>query len=58
MKKSQLIALTALATAAAAVTTICLLKKKKYKKRPIDVSNAGYEMAYDIQYPMKYKTAK
>lgn len=58
MKKSQLITLTVLATAAAAVTTICLLKKKKHQKRLVDVSNAGYEMAYDIQYPLKYKTAK
>ena len=59
MKKSQLVALTTLtAAAAAAVTTIYLLKKKKHKKRLIAVSNAGYEMAYDIHYPLKYKSAK
>jgi len=58
MKKSQLIALTTIATAAAAITTIYLLKKRKHHKRLIAVSNAGYEMAYDIHYPIKYKAAK
>jgi len=59
MKKSQLIALTALtATIAAAGVTIYLRRKKKHEKRLIAVSNAGYEMAYDIHYPMKYKSAK
>jgi len=58
MKKSQVIALTTLATAAAAIATIYLLKKRKHNKRLIAVSNAGYEMAYDIHYPIKYKTAK
>ena len=58
MKKSQVIALTTLATAAAAIATIYLLKKRKHKRRMIAVSNAGYEMAYDIHYPIKYKTAK
>jgi predicted small secreted protein len=58
MKKSQIIALTTIATAAAAITTIYLLKRRKHKKRLIAVSNAGYEMAYDIHYPIKYKAAK
>jgi hypothetical protein len=59
MKKSQLIALTALTTAAvAAAATIYLRRKKKQEKRMIAVSNAGYEMAYDIHYPIKYKSAK
>lgn len=58
MKKSQVIALTTLATAAATIATIYLLKKRKHHKRLIAVSNAGYEMAYDIHYPIKYKTAK
>jgi predicted small secreted protein len=57
MKKSQIIALTTIATAAAAITTIYLLKRRKHKKRLIAVSNAGYEMAYDIHYPIKYKAA-
>jgi len=58
MKKSQLIALSALTTAAAAVVTIYMLRKKKHEKRLIAVSNAGYEMAYDVHYPLKYKSAK
>ena len=58
MKKSQVIALTTLATAAAAVTAIYLLKRRKHNRRLVAVSNAGYEMAYDIHYPIKYKTAR
>ena len=59
MKKSQLVALTALAaTVATAGVTIYLRKKKKHEKRLIAVSNAGYEMAYDIHFPVKYKSAK
>ena len=58
MKKSQAIALTTLATAAAAVTAIYLLKKRKQQKRLVAVSNAGYEMAYDIHYPIRYKAAR
>lgn len=59
MKKSQLIALTTLTAAAAvAVATIYIFRKKKHHKRLITVSNAGYEMAYDVHYPVKYKSAK
>jgi hypothetical protein len=59
MKKSQLVALTALAaTVASAGVTIYLRRKKKQEKRLIAVSNAGYEMAYDIHFPVKYKSAK
>ena len=58
MKKSQIIALTALTSAAAAVAAIYLLKKRKHHRRLVAVSNAGYEMAYDIHYPIKYKTAR
>lgn len=58
MKKSQLIALTALTTAAAAGLTTYFLVKRKYEKRKVTVSNAGYEMAYDVHYPIKYKAAK
>jgi hypothetical protein len=57
MKKSQLVALTTLA-AAAAVTAIYLVRRKKHHKRLVAVSNAGYEMAYDIHFPVKYKSAK
>lgn len=61
MKKSPIIALTTLATAVAAVgvvSAIYLIRKKKHHKRLVAVSNAGYEMAYDIHYPIKYKSAK
>ncbi|WP_431209772.1 hypothetical protein ACQ86N_27040 [Puia sp. P3] len=58
MKKSEVIALTTLATAAAAITAIYLLRKRKHHRRMVAVSNAGYEMAYDIHYPIKYKTAR
>jgi hypothetical protein len=57
MKKKQLIVLTAL-TAVLAGTTIYLLRKnkrKKHKKRRVTVSDAGYETAYDIHYPLRYK---
>lgn len=57
MKKSQLITVTAL-TAAAAVAAIYILRKKKHERRLIAISNDGYEMAYDIHFPVKYKSAK
>jgi hypothetical protein len=58
MKNKQLIAVTALTTlaaTAAAATAIYLIAKKKREKRLAVVSNAGYEMAYDVHYPIKYK---
>lgn len=55
MKRSQAIALTALTTTLAAGITLFLLRKRKHAKRKAFVSNAGYEMAYDIHYPMKYR---
>jgi hypothetical protein len=57
-KKKQLIAITALTTlaaTAAALTAVYLITKKKHDKRLAVISNAGYEMAYDVHYPMKYK---
>ncbi|HXD79384.1 MAG TPA: hypothetical protein VN616_16320 [Puia sp.] len=57
MKKNQLIAITAL-TALAAVATVYLLRKNRQNRRKKFVSNAGYEMAYDIHYPMKYSGRK
>ncbi len=54
MKRSQAIALTALTTALAAGLTTYFLAKRKHAKRKAFVSNAGYEMAYDIHYPPKY----
>jgi len=58
MKNKQLIAVTALTTlaaTAAAATAIYLVAKKRREKRLAVVSNAGYEMAYDVHYPIKYK---
>jgi spore germination protein YaaH len=54
MKRSQAIALTALTTALAAGFTYYLLNRRKHAKRKDFVANAGYEMAYDIHYPLRY----
>jgi len=57
-RNKQLIAITALTTlaaSAAALTAIYLVTKKRREKRLAVVSNAGYEMAYDVHYPVKYK---
>ena len=54
MKRSQGIALTALTTALAAGFTVYLLNRRRHAKRKDFVANAGYEMAYDIHYPMRY----
>jgi hypothetical protein len=56
MKKSALLTLTILtATVVIAGTTICILKKRQHKKRRAFVANAGYELAYDVHFPVKYK---
>ena len=55
MKRSQAIALTALTTTLAVGLTLYLFGKRKHAKRKAFVSNAGYEMAYDIHYPPKYQ---
>jgi hypothetical protein len=54
MKRSHGIALTALTTALAAGLTVYLLNRRRHAKRKNFVANAGYEMAYDIHYPMRY----
>jgi hypothetical protein len=57
-KNQQLIAITALTTLAATAATfaaVYVIAKKRRDKRLAVVSNAGYEMAYDVHYPMKYK---
>lgn len=54
MKRSQAIAITALTTTLAVGITVFLLSRRKRAKRKTFVSNAGYEMAYDIHYPPKY----
>jgi spore germination protein YaaH len=54
MKRSQAIALTALTATLAAGITYFLLHRRKHARRKDFVANEGYEMAYDIQYPMRY----
>ncbi len=56
MKRSQTIALTALTTtlAASLTLTLILMSRRKHKKRKEFIANEGYEMAYDIHYPVKY----
>jgi hypothetical protein len=57
MKNTQKIA--AFAFAAALVgTTVYLLRKNKHNKRLDLVANAGYEMAYDVHFPVKYRKRK
>ena len=58
MKRSQAIVLTALTATLAAGVTAYLLSKRKDRKRRDFVANAGYEMAYDIHYPVKYRRHK
>ena len=60
MKRSQaqVIALTALTTTLAAGLTYYFLSRRKHAKRKEFVANAGYEMAYDIHYPVRYSRHK
>jgi len=57
-KDKQLVATTALVTllaGAATVAAVYAINKRRHQKRLVVASNAGYEMAYDVHYPMKYK---
>ncbi len=54
MKRSQAIALTALTTTLAAGFTVYLLNRRRHARRKDFVANAGYEMAYDLHYPVRY----
>jgi len=57
MKNSQKIA--AFAFAAALVgTAVYLMRKKQHSRRRDLVANAGYEMAYDVHFPVKYRKKK
>jgi hypothetical protein len=58
MKRSQAIALTALTTTLAAGFTLYWISRRNHKKRKDFVANAGYEMAYDIIYPPRYRRHK
>jgi hypothetical protein len=54
MKRSQAIALTALTTTLAAGFIAYIWTKRKDAKRKALVADLGYEMAYDVHYPLKY----
>jgi hypothetical protein len=56
MKKSNLI-LGIISTVAIGII-IYQVSKVKTKKRLLNISDAGYEFAYDILYPVKTKRAK
>jgi hypothetical protein len=57
MKKTNLLAVTALTVAFAGIA-IYLLRKDKHKRRMTVISDAGYETAYDIHYPVKYRRGR
>jgi hypothetical protein len=54
MKNTEKIAVFAFSIALVG-TTLYLLRKKQHSRRRDFVANAGYEMAYDVHFPMKYK---
>lgn len=56
MKKKELLTTVAIATTAIGLvgTAICLVRRRQHQKKREAISNAGYEYAYDIHYPMKY----
>jgi hypothetical protein len=58
MKKSQVIAITAITATVAAGLALYFLSKRRQKRRKDFVANAGYEMAYDINYPVRYRRHK
>jgi hypothetical protein len=58
MKKSQVMAITAITATVAAGLTLYFLSKRRQKRRKDFVANAGYEMAYDIHYPVRYRRHK
>jgi hypothetical protein len=60
MKKTNLLAVTALTIAFAGMTIYLLRKDKdnKHKRRLTVISDAGYETAYDIHYPVKYRRGR
>ena len=57
MKKNKLF-LTLVVVAAAVGVNAFLIKRMRHKKKLAVVSDAGYETAFDIHFPLKYKKAK
>ena len=54
MKNTKLVTTLALATTLTGLT-IYLLKKCQRERRLAVISDAGYETAYDVHFPMKYR---
>jgi hypothetical protein len=57
MKKTDLLAVTALTATLVGLTIFLLRKDKhnKHKRRMTVAADAGYETAYDIHFPVKYR---
>jgi len=56
MKNKKLVMTLVLVAAVAVVgTNLYLAKKTKHKKRLAVISDAGYETAHDIHFPLKYR---
>jgi len=51
-------AITAITATVAAGLTLYFLSKRRQNKRKDFVANAGYEMAYDLNYPVRYRRHK
>jgi hypothetical protein len=54
MKKNRLIAALVLTTAITG-TAVYLMKQSRQKRRLAVVSDAGYETAHDILFPVRYR---
>ena len=55
MKTKKWIITVALATAIAG-TAVYVYRKSRHRKRLAIVSDAGYETAWDIHFPLKYRS--
>lgn len=51
-------AVTAAVVTAAVMVTVCRHKNKKEQKELALVSDAGYETAYDVHFPLKHNRRK
>jgi hypothetical protein len=58
MKTYKLIVIIIVVSVTIAGITIYSIKKTKLEKRLLSVSDAGYETAYDILYPLKSQRSK
>jgi hypothetical protein len=58
MKTYKLIVILIVVSVTIAGITIYSIKKTKLEKRLLSVSDAGYETAYDILYPLKSQRSK